>query len=222
MTEIAVYVEGGGNDRSQKAALRQGFDSLFHQEKSNAREQRMSLTFVCCGGRQEAFEAFKNAMTSNADRINALLVDSEGPIALVPKDKEQDAVIRIAHLRQTQGAGGRGQGDGWEIPNNLAERVHLMVQCMEAWIVADPDALANFYKQEFKRDKLPKRINLEEEPKADICSKLEEASGKTSKGAYGKIKHASKLLAAIDPERVADRCPRFRIFREWLSESIGA
>jgi regulator of sirC expression with transglutaminase-like and TPR domain len=91
---------------------------------------------------------------------------------------------------------------------------------METWIVADPDSLESFYKKNFKKDALPTRSNLEEEPKADIYTKLEKATENTQKGKYGKIKHASKLLLLIDPEKVAERCPRFAIFRDWLLEAI--
>ena len=220
MTDIAVYIEGGGATAGQKAELRRGFDALFAHEKSKAGEKRGSLRFVCCGGRQQAYEAFINSLTVNPKTMNALLVDSETPIAPVPADKAQDAKVRIAHLRQKDGAGGRGQGDGWKLPDNLAMRVHLMVQCMEAWIVADPDKLKEFYKKEFRRDSLPKRIDLEDELKPDVCSKLEKATEGTQKGKYGKIKHASKLLEMIRPEEISKHCPRFKIFRAWLIECI--
>jgi hypothetical protein len=225
--EIAVYVEGGGNTAGQKAELRQGFDALFMKERSKAREKRGSLRFVCCGGRQQAYDAFINSLAVNPTTINALLVDSETAIGPVPADTAKDAGVRVTHLRQKEGVGVRGQGDGWELSDDLAERVHLMVQCMEAWIVADSAALEAFYRPNFKEDKLPKRPNLEEESKPDIYSKLEKATEvtqreKSSKGKYGKIKHASKLLAMIDPEKIAKRCPRFSIFRQWLIESIDS
>jgi hypothetical protein len=222
VTDIAVYVEGGGNGKEQKAELRRGFDALFAQEKSLASGKRLSLAFICCGGRQEAYEAFRNALVVNRERINALLVDSESAMAPAASDTAQDALIRVAHLRQRQGAGARGQGDGWDLSNDVAVRVHLMVQCMEAWIVADSDKLEEFYKKEFRRESLPKRTELEEEPKADIYSKLERATEGTQKGKYGKIKHASKLLGMIRPEEISKHCPRFTIFREWLIESIEA
>jgi hypothetical protein len=228
VTEIAVYVEGGGNGKEEKAELRRGFDALFAQQKSRAGDKRLSLTFICCGGRQEAYEAFQNALQVNRERINALLVDSETPIAPVPKDragetdKVKDALLRVTHLKQKEGTAARGQGDGWELSDDLAARVHLMVQCMEAWIVADPDQLESFYKNSFKKNSLPKRSNLEEELKADLYKKLKDATKDTQKKEYGKIKHASKLLAMIDPDKIGKRCPRFNIFRAWLTESIDA
>lgn len=222
MTEIAVYIEGGGNTAEQKAELRQGFDALFADEKSKARAKRRSLKFICCGGRQQAYEAFVNSLAVNPKIMNALLVDSETPVASVPADKQQDAKARVTHLQQKDGTAGRGQGDGWELDSVPPERVHLMVQCMEAWIVADPDAMESFYKQSFKKDSLPKRADLEQEPKADLYEKLKNATKDTQKGEYGKIKHASKLLLVIDPQKVAKRCPRFTIFREWLVESIDS
>ncbi len=228
MTEIAVYVEGGGDRVAFQEELRRGIDALFVKERSIAREKRGSLRFICCGGRDEAYKAFKNALKVNHERINALLVDAETPIAPVPKDKAgetdkaQDALLRVVHLRQKEGTEARGQGDGWELSDDLALRVHLMVQCMEAWIVADPDKVEEFYKQKFKKNSLPKRDNLEEEPKADLYEKLKKATKETQKGEYGKIKHASKLLELIDPERIAQHCPRFKIFREWLIETMDA
>ena len=217
MTDIAVYIEGGGDTAGQKAELRQGFDLLLAASKAKASEKRGSLRFICCGGRQQAYEAFLNSIKAT---INALLVDSESPLPPVPAGRAQDAELRVAHLQKKDGTGGRGQGDAWQFLGIPCERVHLMVQCMETWIVADPDSLESFYKKNFKKDALPTRSNLEEEPKADIYTKLEKATENTQKGKYGKIKHASKLLLLIDPEKVAERCPRFAIFRDWLLEAI--
>ncbi len=220
MTEIAVYVEGGGHTVALKEELRRGFDALFVKERTKAREKRGSLRFICCGGRDEAYKAFKNALEVNSKRVNALLVDSESEIAPVSADRAKDGVIRLALLRQKEGIGVRGQGDGWELSDDVAALVHLMVQCMEAWIVSDPDALGRFFKQGFKKSSLPKRTDLEQEPKADLHEKLKNATKDTQKGEYGKIKHASKLLAMIDPDEVAKHCSRFTLFRTWLVESI--
>ncbi len=111
--------------------------------------------------------------------------------------------------------------DGWDLAGVPAEVIHLMVQCMETWIVANPDALADFYGKGFHASSLPVRTNLEEEGKPDVYASLARATKKTSKGEYGKIKHASKLLALIDTDKIAKRCPRFKTFSEWLDEKIA-
>ena len=90
-----------------------------------------------------------------------LLIDSEEPVA-------EGAPVWASSRR----------GTGLRSPR-WAEEAHayLMVQCVETWLVTDPDALAAHYKQGFKPDKLPKRTNLEDEPKDDVQRKLGEAIG---------------------------------------------
>jgi len=41
VTEIAIYVEGGGDTPDQKAELRRGLDGLLDNVKSKAREKRL-------------------------------------------------------------------------------------------------------------------------------------------------------------------------------------
>lgn len=213
MTEIAIYVEGGGDTPDQKGELRRGLDSLLDNVKSKAREKRIRWKLIPSGGRRTTYEAFINALYTNPDSINVLLVDSETPIAAVTDDTDQDAEVRVAHLTQR---------DQWDLSEAHPQRVHLMVQCMETWIVADRDALRRFYGQGFVPNSLPRRVNLEEEPKMDVYDKLMRATRATQKGEYGKIRHASQLLQSIDPTQVAARCPRFAILMRWLEETIVA
>ncbi len=81
-----------------------------------------------------------------------------------------------------------------------------MVQAMEAWIVADPSALARYYGQGFRLAALPKTRNLEEVSKQDLERGLRQATQATGKGRYHKIKHASDLLKRIDVSAVTSRC----------------
>ena len=86
------------------------------------------------------------------------------------------------------------------------DAIHLMAQTMETWILADSEALAKYYGQNFAPNALPKSDDLERVSKADVEQALKRATQKTQKGAYHKIKHASDLLKRIDPEKARKKC----------------
>jgi hypothetical protein len=212
MIEIAIYAEGGGDTAGQQAELRQGFDGLLDSIKSRARVRKIRWKLVCAGGRKQAYDAFMNALRTNPNAINVLLVDSETQVKANSTDISQDATMRVEHLTK---------GDGWDLSTANPQTVHLMAQCMESWIIADADALQEFYGQRFLRNVLPLRNNLEDEPKKDVYYKLAKATRDTPKGEYGKIKHASQLLQKIDATKVAGRCPRFSKLTHWLEDTLG-
>jgi hypothetical protein len=213
MNSIALYVEGGGDSAQQKAELRQGLDALLKSQKQAAQNKRLGWKTIPCGGREQAFDAFCHALqTTGGDTLVILLVDAEAPVDPESQhDEMRNAQVRVRHLRQR---------DGWNLSNIDPKRIHLMVQCMEAWLVADPESLSAFYGKGFQLRRIPSRLNLEDEPKQDLQNKLKIATRKTQKGEYHKIKHASKLLQLIDPVKVEKRCPRFSTFIGWLSQSI--
>lgn len=205
ISTIKIYVEGGGDSRDGKAQLRQGFDVLFQHQKEAARKRRLGLNFVMCGGREATCDAFLNAACQSRDSMVGLLVDAEGPL----KNRTNEG--RVEHLVQR---------DRWELKSVDCERVHLMVQCMEAWLVADPEAVAGFYGKDFLPSALPTRRDLEDEPKQSLYDGLRRATQHTQKGEYGKVKHASALLGRIAVERVSMRCHCFGAFTEWLDRVI--
>lgn len=105
--------------------------------------------------------------------------------------------------------------DHWDLTSVPEASVHLMVQVMETWIVADPEALVRYYGQGFRGSKLPKGTNLEKEPKARILHALKEATRHTGKGVYHKISHAAQLLRLVDPAKARSRCDHCeRLFNE--------
>lgn len=213
MKAIAIYAEGGGDHPGPE--LRVGFDTLLKAQKEAARARRVRWSMVLCGGRKATCDAFLDAVRMEPEVVNVLLVDSEGAVAAETGDTQEDAAARRQHLKTR---------DAWDLDAVDAERIHLMVQCMEAWIVADPEALTAFYGQHFNANALPARQNLEEEPKQDLYGKLGKATGdkRLTKGRYGKIRHASELLKRIDPAKVAARCPRFATFTRWLDATIAS
>lgn len=185
VTEIRIYVEGGGDKSDAKAAIREGFGRFLESLRELARERRIRWSITACGSRNAAFDAFRTALETHPDAFVILLVDSEAPVTRSP----------WTHLK------GR---DGWdsELPD---EHCHLMVQAVEAWLVADPETLAAYYGQGFHRKALPRRPDVEAVPKNELFEKLDRATVDTKKGTYAKIRHCSDLLGLLNCERVRQR-----------------
>lgn len=201
--EVAIYFEGGGNSAESKAALRLGMSGFLKPLVDMARHRRCRWSVTACGGRDQAYEAFLDALQTEPQIFNVLLVDSESAVVSLPR----------AHLQQR---------DQWSLNGAEEKQVHLMAQCMEAWLVADPEALATYYNQGFNANALPNRINLEEEPKVQIYAALENATHQTQKGSYGKIKHASELLKRVSQDKAKARCAHCeRLFRTLTAEIQG-
>lgn len=206
MSGVALYMEGGGPGRSGRAALRLGMDHFLRPCKLAARRRRLSWKLVPCGSRREAYRRFKKACEdSGPNEMQMLLVDSEAPVTLPPREHLQERV-----------------GDQWDLGFAKDCAVHLMVQFMETWIVADPGALADYYGRDFITSKLPRRLDLENEPKASIERALKEATKGTQKGVYHKISHAGELLKRLNQTRVHDRCRHCKRLFEALDEIIEA
>lgn len=203
---IAIYVEGGGDQPAGKAQLRQGLDALLGVQKDAARKRGLGWKLVPCGCRGAAFDAFRNAVTRDSTRISILLVDAEDTVT------DTTAPGRVQHLRSRE---------GWDLSGVKPDHVHLMIQCMEAWIVADADAICEYYGHKFLRNALPQRQDLEEESKQDVLAALQHGTRKTQKGEYDKIRDASALLQRITPARVSARCPNFALFTRWLEGVIA-
>ena len=191
MSRLTIYVEGGGTSAGQRKRLREGMDVFLADLKDMARKRRRGLRLVPCGGRRMAYEAFANARDHAEDgETVVLLVDSEAPVT---------AAAPAAHLRERQ-------GDQWELAGVPDDHIHLMVQVMETWIVADPDALAGYCGQGFRANALPNRQDLQEKGKEAVASALERATRHTQKGSYHKLRHGSELLKLIDAAKVRQRC----------------
>lgn len=202
MSGIAIYMEGGGDSKDTKASLRTGMDGFLAELKDLAREKSWRWKLVCCGGRDQAFKGFINARSNDEATIVVLLVDAEGPVNDGP----------CKHLIER---------DGWDLAGIPEEEIHLMIQTMEAWIVADPATLRSYYGQHFNVNALPNAANPETIAKIDIVISLDRATRRAApKGIYHKIKHASQLLQKIDPMIVQNKCPScarlFNILRNKL------
>jgi Domain of unknown function (DUF4276) len=192
VSEIRIYVEGGGGGSQTKAAVREGFHRFLRDIVQAARNQHVRWQLVACGPRQATFENFRLALNTHPEAFNVLLVDSESPVNHDPTE----------HLRSRE---------NWNLPDISADHYHLMVQMMEAWLVADHDALSKFYGQGFNANALPRNPNVQQIGKPDLEAALKQATRRTVKGEYHKIHHGPKILSQLDVAKVrraATHCDR--------------
>ena len=129
-----VHVEGGGTgNKALKAECRRAFREFFTKAGFAGRLPRV----VPGGGRRETYDDFCTALSDPGnDAFTVLLVDSEAPVA--------EGAGPWTHLRDRL-------GDGWNRPRGAAdEHAHLMVQCMEAWFLADPGTVSAYFGNRFR------------------------------------------------------------------------
>lgn len=194
---VTIFFEGGGEHESTQTKCREGLRKYCDR----LRPPNRRVKIVAGGSREQTFDKFKIAAhNTRADEIVALLVDSEGEVAASSCDE---------HLRAS---------DGWDFTELRNHRVFLMVQAMEAWFLADREALATFYDGGFLRNSLPgSATNIEIVRKQDLEPALKNATRKTNtKGVYRKIDHGAALLALIDPAKVEKASPHAKQFNDFL------
>ena len=185
---VAIYVEGGGDSAQLKADCRQGFRKFFENAGLGGRMPRV----YACGSRNAALDRFRTRLAESEVEKNSvlLLVDSEG--AVQGKDP-------WSHLERR---------DRWKRPADAADNnVHLMVQCMESWFLADAERVAAFFGQGFRTASLPKNPNIEEVTTSAIESSLNKATRQCKSGPYSKGRHSFRVLAVICPKKVAAASP---------------
>lgn len=146
---------------------------------------------VACGSRNDAYDSFCTAVRrAGPDDFPLLLVDSEAAVRHGPWE----------HLK------GR---DHWDRPQGSEEdQAHLMVQCMEAWFLADRGHLAKFFGQGFAEDALPDHPAVEQISKTTVFRALKMATRNSrTKGEYGKGDHSFEILVGLDPNKVRAAAP---------------
>ena len=202
VSEIRIYAEGGGDQRSGKAAVQEGFSKFLSSLKEMARKRHIRWHVVACGSHQSTFDGFEIALRQHHDAFNVLLVDAEGPVTRSPWEHLQDR-------------------DHWSIQGIPGDHCHLMVQVMEAWIVADIETLRRFYGQGFNANPIPKQEDVESIAKADLEHALIQATRDTQKGEYHKIRHGPKILALVDVNKIRNRAQHCERMFTTLSNKIG-
>lgn len=198
--EIRLYIEGAGKSH-EAIRLRKGFriflDPLYQLARRNGFKFHEPIT--CCDG-PNTYKDFKAAYGRHKDAMIFLLVDAEEAVA--------KGVSPWVHLK----CDSLGLDDS---------HCHLMVQTMEAWLIADKDALANFYQKDFNRNALPQNPRVEEIPKKDLFDGLHDATAKTKKGRYHKTLHAPEILKRLDVAKVRQAAPHCERLFKTLTEKMS-
>ncbi len=195
-----VYLEGGGNSKEGKTRCREGFRKLL---------EKCSLTghipkVVACGSRDSAYDSFQTAHTiaSETDYV-ALLVDSEDPLS--------DTEKTWAHL---------GQRDGWQRPQGSQDdQVMFMTTCMETWIVADRDALREYFGQHLQMSALPSLDDLEGRVRGDVQNALADAT-RNCPGPYTKGPKSFQIVGQLNPDAIEPHLPSFHRARSILEAKL--
>ena len=192
---VKIYVEGGGDSGELKGRCREGFKAFFQKTDLGGQMPKV----IACGSRTKAFDKFRSALSAASDNdFIVLLVDSEAPVA-----RNTGPWL---HLKNRV-------GDEWEKPADATDdNAHLMVQCMEAWFLADKEALAEYFGGGFNPNSLPSRPEVEEVSKSTIEEGLKMASRECKKGRYDKGSHSFGILAELDPDKVTGASPHAKRF----------
>ena len=190
--EIRLYFEGD-------ARLRPGMSEFLEELRERARRAGCRFRLIASGNRPLA--DFCDGLRTHPEAHVLALLDSDGPLT---GQRRQEFFRRR----------------DWNPPaaaENATGRVFWMVQVMEAWFLADPEALAVFYGEGFRENALRRNPRVEEIPKDDVLESLKKASRTSRKGECHKTKHAPALLARIRADRVRAAAPNCeRLFAHLL------
>jgi hypothetical protein len=198
---VRVYVEGGGTSRGEQATLRESFTKLLGAVVGDLSKPKL----IAAGGRGNTFDEFRAALRMHPDALCILLVDSEGPV--------KQRANPWSHVRDRR-------GDQWKRPDTTTdEQLHLMVETMETWIVADSDALVQQYGPKVDLDALPS-TNLETISKQDVLQKIARALRNTGKQ-YTKSA-GWVLIGRVNPSRVEAACSHACRFFDHLRRTCAA
>ena len=198
---IKICVEGGGGQGRVNTLCRKGFSEYFAKICPDGRKPKI----LPCGSRRSAYEDFCISLRTERDKYDLilLLVDSEDAVA--------DGNSSWEHVR-------RRTGDNWVRPAGANdENLHLMVQCMESWFLADKESLATYFGRGFRSSSLPGQTNIELIAKNDVFNALEHAVRQTAKQHYRKTDHGFEILGLIDPTLVSAASQRARILNDLIA-----
>lgn len=165
--------------------LRGSFESFFSELRKLAREAGSTIELVAA---KDGPSAYGKAIRTHSQAWNIRLKDSEEAMPVNPLQLCERHGINPAFV----------------------DRVFWMVELMEAWYLADPQTLAEFYGQGFRTNAIGNTEDIERVSKAEVMNRLREATTNTTKGRYDKVRHAPYLLERLDSRRVQTRARHCR------------
>ncbi len=188
---VDVYIEGGGDESLLRSKCRKGFRLLLEKCGFAGRMPKLHA----CGGRAAAFDDFCTALGMGKNAL--LLLDSETKVLPAAEKGESSSEWNPwVHLFERD-------GKKWKKPEGAGTLdCHLMVQCMETWLLADTEAIKTFYGENFSEKSLPRTKNIESIDKATVYACFAKASKDCKKGEYSKGGHAFDILETINPELI--------------------
>jgi hypothetical protein len=176
--------------------LRPGFKVFFSELYKLARQHKVNLDLFAA---KDGPRDFEKAPRRHPNTLVVLLKDSEQPF---------DSSARLCKVNG--------------IDPKMAGKVFWMIESMESWFLADPDALATYYGQNFKVQAIGQTANVEAVPKVEVFSRLKSATARTTKGEYNKTAHAPDILERLNPARVQERAPNCRRFFEYIRGMLSS
>jgi len=182
---FAIIVEGGGRTREGRRKLRASMRSLIGTRHD----------IVPGGGTPECIGKLRDELSKGRQAV--ILIDSGQPTT------PPGTVSPWKAVGHQPPAGARD------------EHCHLMVTCMEAWILADRTPVRTKYGQQLQESKLPNDPVCRTENELEAA--LKSATDKCSGNKFEK-RHTFELLAACDPALIRRQCP----WAERFFNAIGA
>jgi len=161
--------------------LKTGFARFFLELTNAARKADSEIEFIPA---RNGPSDYRKALRSHPHAWNILLKDSEEQMPKSP-----------AALCERHG-----------IDPKLVTDVFWMVELMESWFLADPDALTKYYGRNFSVSAIRKTQDVERIAKSEVLRRLKRATSNK----YHKVTHAPHLLALLNPDRVQEHASHCR------------
>lgn len=159
--------------------LKEGFRSFLKDIDEAAARQGWKLYPVATKGSPAA--DYRKGLKANPEGWNVLLLDSDEPV--------NGPVTNLLRKKGLEGCD--------------SDSIFWMVQIMEAWFLADADALKKLFKDKLNEAALRGNPKVEEIPKNDVLDRLERATN----GEYHKVRHGTQLLELIAPSKIRRAAP---------------